>query len=312
MNWRPYVPLGHRRAMALVEMNRRRRRGENVWPVEIKGRLIARSFWGKGWCAHLESFSDFANRLPRGRTYVRNGSVCHLRIQPGNVEAIVSGSDLYHVSIGIEALRAATWASIKARCSGQIGSALELLQGKLSERVMSVVIDRCRGLFPKPGEIALHCTCPDWARMCKHVAAVLYGVGNRLDDRPELLFVLRGVDVDELIATEITLPEKRAADDTLADDALSGIFGIDLDTDLDVEDVPPAAETPAALKGRAADSRITGQWVARLRERKNLTVAQFAKALRVTPATVYRWEATPGPLKVQKRSLERLRALHER
>lgn len=312
MNWRPYVPAGHRRAMALLEMQKRRKRGESVWPVEIQGRLIARSFWGKSWCAHLESFSDLANRLPRGRTYVRNGSVCHLQIQPGNVEAIVSGSDLYHVSIGIKALNAAAWASIKARCSGQIGSALELLQGRLSEQVMSVVIDRRRGLFPKPGEIELDCSCPDWATMCKHVAAVLYGVGSRLDNRPELLFVLRGVDVDELIAAEITLPEKRAADDTLADDALAGIFGIDLDTDLDVEAAAPAAKAPAAPQDRAADSRITGQWVARLRGRKELTVAKFAKAVRVTPATVYRWEAKPGPLKVRKRSLKRLKELHER
>jgi len=56
------------------------------------------------------------------------------------------------------------------------------------------------GLFPSPAEIKLSCSCPDWADMCKHVASALYGVGARLDQKPQLLFVLRGVDENELIA----------------------------------------------------------------------------------------------------------------
>jgi len=233
MEWKPYVPVAARRARARREMNRLRKKGKDIQPIEIEGRTIARSFWGKHWCEHLESFSDYANRLPRGRTYVRNGSVCHLAIQPGRIDAIVSGSELYDVTIRVEALRAAVWKSLRTRCSGQIGSMLELLQGKLSREVMAVVTDRTRGLFPRPGEIRFDCTCPDWATMCKHVAAVLYGVGSRLDDCPESLFLLRGVDTAELIATEMTLPDDTAPDDTLADDALAGIFGIDLDPGID-------------------------------------------------------------------------------
>ena len=373
MEWRKYVPVAARRARARREMNRLRKKGKDIQPIEIEGRTIARSFWGKRWCEHLESFSDYANRLPRGRTYVRNGSVCHLAIQPGRIDAIVSGSELYDVTIRIGKLKAAVWKSVRTRCSGQIGSMLELLQGKLSRQVMGVVTDRERGLFPKPGEIGFDCSCPDWASMCKHVASVLYGVGSRLDDLPESLFLLRGVDTAELIATEMALPGDAATDGALADDALAGIFGIDLDTDIDTgigsEDAPPPApkapgkprkqarrpavsapkrKAPPAAKARdlpvstatavrprkaasgavhgrkaapgvaprtqaAASPRAvhpTGKWVARLRRRSGLSVARFAGELGVSAATVYRWEATPGPLNLHARPLNALLALY--
>jgi len=213
----------------LREMGKLRKKGKDIQPIQIEGRTIARSFWGKGWCDHLESFSDFENRLPRGRTYVRNGSVCHLHIQPGRIEAIVSGSELYNIRILIKKLKPVTWKSVKRRCSGRIGSMLELLQGRLSDQVMTVVTDRKQGLFPQPREIQLSCDCPDWAVMCKHVAAALYGVGSRLDDRPELLFLLRDVDAQELIAAEMTVPTAAATGDRLDDDQLGDIFGIDLD-----------------------------------------------------------------------------------
>ena len=255
MEWRRYVPVAERRAKARREMNKLRKKGKDIQPIEIAGRAIARSFWGKRWCEHLESFSDYANRLPRGRTYVRNGSVCHLAIRTGRIDAIVAGSELYDVTIRIDKLKAAVWKSVKSRCSGQIGSMLELLQGRLSREVMSVVTDRERGLFPKPREIRFDCSCPDWASMCKHVASVLYGVGSRLDDRPESLFLLRGVDTEELIATEVTLPGDAAADDVLADDALAGIFGIDLDTGIDAGDAPPPAPNAPAKKRKQARLR---------------------------------------------------------
>jgi uncharacterized Zn finger protein/DNA-binding transcriptional regulator YiaG len=368
--WGRYVPVAERRAKARREIDKLRKKGKNIQPVTIDGRTIARSFWGKGWCDHLESFSDYANRLPRGRTYVRNGSVCHVDIRPGRIEAIVSGSELYSIDIRIKELQAATWASIKNTCSGHIGSMLELLQGKLSDQVMAIVTDRHHGLFPQPGEITLDCSCPDWADMCKHVAAVLYGVGSRLDSQPDLLFLLRGVDAQELIAAEMALPDSAGvtAGDTLADDQLGAIFGIDLDTETDthpvpqtqpkkqprvtrhvaatktrqpsrvVQDrktataVPPAGRAPqAARRGTSRELspqptatpirtaakvatgpskiRPTGKSVARLRRQQGLSVAQFATQLGVSPATVYRWEATPGPLNLQARLLNALAAL---
>jgi uncharacterized Zn finger protein/DNA-binding transcriptional regulator YiaG len=248
--WGRYVPVAERRAKARREMDKLRKKGKNIQPVTIDGRTIARSFWGKGWCDHLESFSDYANRLPRGRTYVRNGSVCHLDIRPGRIEAIVSGSELYNIVIRIKELKAATWTSIKNTCSGHIGSMLELLQGKLSDQVMAIVTDRHHGLFPQPGEMTLDCSCPDWAGMCKHVAAVLYGVGSRLDSQPDLLFLLRDVDAQELIAAEMALPDAAAGvtGDALADEQLGAIFGIDLDTETDA---PPAPQTPLKKQPRA-------------------------------------------------------------
>lgn len=254
--WAPYVPVAQRRANARREMEKLRKTGKTIEPVEIEGRAIARSFWGKGWCDHLESFSDFANRLPRGRTYVRNGSVCHLAIQPGNIEAIVSGSSLYKVSINIKKLKPDLWRAVRGRCSGQIGSMLELLQGRLSDHVMAVVTDRERGLFPRPNEIELHCSCPDWARMCKHVAAVLYGVGSRLDTRPDLLFLLRDVDAQELISAEMSVPTADATSDVLAADQLGDIFGIDLEG---VGKEPAAAQRAQAGRNRAGTRPASGE-----------------------------------------------------
>jgi len=235
-----YVSVGERRTKANKQKEKLRKKGIDIKPVEIEGRSIAKSFWGKGWCKHLESFSDYENRLPRGRSYVRHHAVCHLAISAGRVEAIVSGSELYNVTIEIAKLEEKKWQAIKERCAGQIGSMLELLRGSLSDEVMRVVTDRDNGLFPLPGEIKLKCDCPDWAVMCKHVAAVLYGVGSRLDHKPDMLFRLRGVDAEELISAEVTLHTARAAagEDSIAEEQLGDIFGIEL------EDGPPAQKQP--------------------------------------------------------------------
>lgn len=242
--WRPYVPVAQRRANAAKQTAKLLKKGVAVEPVTLDGRRIARTFWGEAWCSHLESFSDFANRLPRGRTYVRNGSVCHLAISKGKIEALVSGSELYTVSIRIGTLPNKGWADIKRRCVGQIASLLDLLKGRLSDGVMSVVTDRQRGLFPQPGEIDLKCSCPDWAVMCKHVAAVLYGVGARLDHAPELLFTLRGVDHAELVQVETAgLTAGKGKGRRLRAENLEEIFGIDL---------APAAKTPASPDAASA------------------------------------------------------------
>jgi uncharacterized Zn finger protein len=250
--WQRYVPVAERRQMALREMAKLRKKGKTICPVEIEGRTIARTFWGKGWCTHLESFSDYENRLPRGRTYARNGSVCHVEINKGHIAAIVSGSELYNVTITIRSLPATKWSSIKKLCAGQIGSMLELLQGRISKQVMEVVANRTNGLFPLPGEIDFTCSCPDDAVMCKHVAAVLYGVGNRLDCDPGLLFELRGLDAQELIAEDMNLfaSHQSGQADTLADQDLGGLFGIEMDTAALQEPVTTKKQQPSKKKPR--------------------------------------------------------------
>ncbi len=264
MSWygyKPYVPVAVRRARALQKMEKLRKKGLDIKPVEIEGRTIARTFWGKAWCDHLESFSDYENRLPRGRTYVRNGSVCHLDIAKGEINAMVSGSEIYTVKIAIKTLPQKKWKGVKSRCAGQVGSLLELLQGKLSKNVMSVVTDRKKGLFPLPDEIGLRCSCPDWAIMCKHVAAVLYGVGARLDETPELLFLLRGVDHEELIDTEAGVAATTAGTKgrRIADDALGDVFGIEISED----EAPVKPKLPRSRKKTAAKSKKTSKATAK-------------------------------------------------
>jgi uncharacterized Zn finger protein len=248
--YKPYVPVAERRAQAAREMARRAKKGLKADPVRIEGRSITSTFWGNAWCTNLESYSDFANRLPRGRTYVRNGSVVHLTIAKGQIEAIVSGSELYEVRIDIAALPKPAWQALKGQSAGKIGTLVELLQGKLSKAVMELVTDRDRGLFPKPKEIKMRCSCPDSAGMCKHVAAVMYGVGNRLDSSPELLFVLRGVDHQELIEQAIpTAPIKATSTaPTIAADDLGAIF------DIEIGDAP-VAKAAAQIPKRPAPKK---------------------------------------------------------
>ena len=251
--WPRYVPVAERRAKAARELAKRMKKGQSASPIEIEGRTIAASFWGKAWCDNLERYSDFSNRLPRGRTYVRNGSVVDLRISGGSVNASVSGSSLYTVEIRIAPVPQAQWSAVCSDCSGAIDSLVELLQGRFSKAVMTRICQEKTGLFPSPKEIRFTCSCPDSASMCKHIAAALYGIGARLDTNPELLFVLRAVDHLELIASAgkdiprgKNVPRSKRVLDT---DDLSGMFGIDIAEDPAApETVKPPAQIVAARK----------------------------------------------------------------
>jgi uncharacterized Zn finger protein len=306
--WKPYVPVAAREEKALKKIDKLRKKGMDIKPVWIEGRTIAKTFWGKAWCSHIESFSDYENRLPRGRTYVRNGSVCHLDISRGQIDALVSGSQLYTVTITIKPLSGKKWKALKTRCAGQIGSLLELLQGRLSKNVMTVVTDRKEGLFPLAGEIDFQCSCPDWASMCKHVAAVLYGVGARLDEDPGMIFLLRGVDRDELITAEAEFAGtagQKTGRRRISDDALSDVFGIDVD-----DEPAPAAESKSKLHPdseeasdlNARGKTVTGGEVTKLREKLGLTKSGFARLLGVSPATVGTWERKTGKISLQTRT----------
>ena len=250
--WAPYVPVAERRRRAEKEMAKLRKKGHPVSPVTITGRAIATTFWGKSWCSNLESYRDYENRLPRGRTYVRNGSVVDLQIAPLSVTALVSGSEIYRVSITIDAVPKAQWQSICQDCAGGIDSLVELLQGRLSKAVMERLCRQDRGLFPKPKEIKFRCSCPDSAYMCKHIAAVLYGVGSRLDVQPELLFRLRSVNEKDLVPdVSKALPLSKtgpAAGKVLESDDLSALFGLELSAEEDVEPSRQKAVKAKAVK----------------------------------------------------------------
>jgi uncharacterized Zn finger protein len=247
--WPRYVPVAERRRQAAKHVEALRRQGQVCDPVTVEGRSIARTFWGQAWCDNLEAYSDYANRLPRGRTYVRNGSVVDLQIAEGRIRALVAGSEVYRVEIGVQPLEDALWTAILKDCAGGIGSLVELLQGRLSDAVMAVVTRPGTGLFPTPRQVSLRCSCPDGAYMCKHVAAVLYGVGARLDRQPELLFRLRHVDPQALLQQGVDVS---AVEDTMLAPQtriersdLGRLFGIELD------EAPAAAPLPSAPPAQA-------------------------------------------------------------
>ncbi len=233
----PYVRVDERRRRAETHVAALRKAGTRVTPIVLDGRAIARTFWGMAWCKHLEAHSDYATRMPRGRTYVRNGSVVHLAVTKGKVAALVSGSEIYEVEVTIAPLAKARTKALTTACAGNVTSLLELLEGKLPAPLLEAMTHAERGVFPLAGEIELACSCPDWARMCKHVAAVLYGVGARLDSHPELLFTLRGVDATALVAKTVATSVaqrgkalRKAPKRALAAVDLGDVFGIEMET----------------------------------------------------------------------------------
>lgn len=255
-----YVSVAEGRRKAGRELRQLEKKGHSPSPVVIEGRFIASTFWGKAWCENLHRYSDFSNRLPRGQAYLRHGAVVDLQIAPGEVTALVAGSSLYRVAVKVSAVPQARWASICTDCVGGIESLVELLQGRLSRSVMARICQREHGLFPAPAELEFSCSCPDWASMCKHVAAVFYGIGARLDKQPELLFKLRKVDERDLIAKAgrgLPLAKRRpSADRILAAPGLCELFGLELGA-LPSETAVEAAPAPekAARTRRVAKSR---------------------------------------------------------
>jgi uncharacterized Zn finger protein len=253
--------MAERRARAASEAARlAKRRGRLPEPAAParRGRQIAATFWGRAWCDNLERYMDHANRLPRGRSYVRNGLIVDLAITAGKIEALVAGSDLYTVRIGIARMKAPRWHAVVGRCTGRIASLVGLLRGELSEDVLATLVDARQGLFPEPSEITMTCSCPDWAAMCKHVAATLYGVGVRLDERPELFFTLRQVDQRELLtsATSGAISQKRpGAGKRLAASRLADVFGIELE---DATGPPASSSRSAPPRGAPARARPVG------------------------------------------------------
>ncbi|HZZ71033.1 MAG TPA: SWIM zinc finger family protein [Pirellulales bacterium] len=269
--WKPYVSVAQRRAQAVKYAAGLAKREKRVLCPVTAGRKITETFWGRAWCDNLERYSDFANRLPRGRSYARNGSVIDLQIKRGSIQAIVSGSDIYRVSISIKTLGQSDWKRITQDCVQSINSLLDLMQGRFDQGVMERLTRRDGGLFPKPHEIQMQCSCPDWAGLCKHVAAVMYCVGVRLDSASELLFTLRAVDHRELIsqvATTQNLDRMLAptTESALGTSDLGELFGIELDSSAPAKPrrskktaqttAAPAASKPAASK--PAVSKRTG------------------------------------------------------
>jgi len=253
-----YVSVAEQKKETEKLVEKLRKKGKNISPVVIEGRKIVSSFWGKSWCENLAKYSDYENRLPRGRSYAKNGAIVDLQIASGVVEAQVNGSSLYDIKIKITPVEGKKWKDLCAESAKSIGSVIELLQGKFSKAVMELFCDKNKGLFPAPSEIKMSCSCPDWAGMCKHVAATMYGIGARLDAKPELLFKLRGVDAAELIsaasANLSTIKTTSKSKRIIEADDLGDVFGIDFGGEIAVE----AIEKPSKIKQKTKPAqRIT-------------------------------------------------------
>lgn len=234
-----YVTVSEKKRLAAKSVEKLQKKNPRITPVVISGRKLATEWWGIAWNENLVSYSDFANRIGRGRSYVRHGAVLDLQITEGIIKALVQGSERkpYQIEVAIQPLAKDIWNTMAQACAGKIDSLQELVDGKFPKGLSELFTAKGKGLFPSPKEIHLNCSCPDSASMCKHVAAALFGVGARLDKEPLLFFTLRGVHVEALISETITKTSesmlkksktksrRRMEEDT----DVSGLFGIELE-----------------------------------------------------------------------------------
>ena len=263
MSWVQYEDAYEKKLRLERELKKRAARGEVLEPLKIlEGkRKITRTFWGNAWCQHIESYHDYENRLPRARNYLRQGNVFNLSVEPGKLRAQVAGSTLYDVEVTIQSLAADAWREIQQACAGQVGSLLDLLSGQLGSGVMAVIADKERGLFPGPREIRFNCNCPDYASLCKHSAAVLYGVGVKFDADPSLFFRLRGVDPADLLSSGVDQAFAPATEAALEGEDLSALFGIDFAKEVAEAS---ATEKPCVLKpGKPAAAKRAAKKIPR-------------------------------------------------
>ena len=265
-----YVSVGEKRAKAARKLKQLLKKNPGIKPIVIEGSAIARTWWGKSWNVNLERYADYSNRIGRGRSYVRNGTVLDLEINSGEVKSLVQGtaSKPYSVVIKIKGISKDIWKDIKEACEGKLDSLSELLMGKFPKALGEIFMAEGKGLFPSPKEIDFSCSCPDWAYMCKHVAATLYGIGARLDEDPSLFFKLRKVKVGDLVTQtvedktrKLLKKAKKKTSRVIDDSDLTSVFGIEMETPTISKTVKlkaaakkAAAKTPAkaSVKRRAA------------------------------------------------------------
>lgn len=321
-----YVSVAEKKQKAAKKLKELLKKKPNMKPVALRGNALASTWWGKAWNRNLEQYADYSNRIGRGRSYIRHGAVLDLQIWPGEVLALVQGSERtpYSVSVKIQRLKNEIWQRIKTECEGTLESFQELLAGAFPKALGEIFISRDAGMFPAPQELTFACSCPDWADMCKHVAATLYGVGVRLDEDPKLFFRLRDAEIGELIKQAVSekaekLLEKatRKSSRAIEDTDLSSVFGIDIEEPVEsgkriLPKALPAGKnktTEAPAKRKPSEKKDPQQKKAKkikketvpktaLRKAKTTKVAQKKKAvpgkgLKSTVTTIKKKKAKP-------------------
>lgn len=247
----PYVTVAEKKERSLKQIRKLKKKNPDIQPVVISGHSIASSWWGKAWNGNLERYADYAYRLERGRSYVRHGAVLDLGIEPGKVNALVQGTDTYQVTVRIKPIAEPVWQDIQKNCRTNLSSVQDLLAGRFPDSMGALFMAQGSGLFPSPDEIDFDCSCPDWASMCKHVAASLYGIGARLDNDPGLFFTLRKVDMGDLIAGTVAETSQRLIKNAnrkssrvIQNGNLSDLFGIDFGDSIEEPVEPPQHRKP--------------------------------------------------------------------
>jgi len=270
-----YVPVGEKKEKAVRKLKELQKKNPNIKPVMIHGSAIAKTWWGKSWNQNLERYADYSNRIGRGRSYVRNGAVLDLQIGAGEVNSLVQGtaSKPYSVTVKIKSIEKGTWKTIKAACLGKFDSLPELLEGKFPKSLGEILFAKDQGLFPSPKAIEFSCSCPDWAYMCKHVAATLYGIGARLDEDPLLFFKLRKANVNDLIsesvedkARDLLQKAGRKSSRVIEETDLTKIFDIEMEDYSETGPVRPSRRREEPVRKKAAKTSTVMKKEARERK----------------------------------------------
>ena len=228
-----YTTMDDLKRLAKKSTERLTKKGLILEPVHLVGNKIAKNWWGISWIDNLEKYSDYINRLPRGKKYLKSDCILDLKIKKGRIDAIVQGSSSkpYEVCVHIKVLNKEKIEDIVQLCENRIESIENLINGKFPDTLKEVFIGK-NGLFPSPNEIEFDCSCPDYASLCKHVASVLYAIGAKFDTDPRLFFELRGIDVNQFIkkavdnSIEKLLVEKNKSERVIAEEDMDRLFGI--------------------------------------------------------------------------------------
>lgn len=254
-----YVSAAEKKEKAARKLQELSRKHPNLKPVVLHSTKIARTWWGTAWNLNLERYADYHNRIGRGRSYVRHGAVLDLQIDPGEARALVQGSRSkpYSVVISIKTLKRELWQTILKQCQGMLESLQDLINGNFPKAIGEIFTHRDTGMFPSPKEITFSCSCPDWAGMCKHVAATLYGIGARLDESPDLFFKLRNVKMGDLIhqavadrREQLLARASRKTARIIEEADLSATFGIELHDMAALSSVPSRDTAPEIVPRR--------------------------------------------------------------
>ncbi|TKB27001.1 hypothetical protein FCL47_07410 [Desulfopila sp. IMCC35006] len=306
-----YVTVAEKKAKAEKKLKQLKKKMPSIEPVSIEGSTLARTWWGKSWNRNLERYADYSNRIGRGKSYVRHGAVLDLKIKGGRVTALVQGTRAkpYEVVVNIAPVKKANWDQIRKQCQGELRSLTDLVAGRFPKELGEIFLAEGKGLFPTPGEISFDCSCPDWASMCKHVAATLYGVGARLDEDPLLFFTLRQADTEELVARavqektgDLLVRASKKSSRVLGDADLSDLFGIDMDIQPDFASTAEAAkpkgprrkkkDVPASLTAQTATIKTARSATALIEEivgqhPNGVTVAMLEEATGFPRTRIY-------------------------